>query len=68
MGSKFDRCIHPTVEDGSLHHKQQERARRNPLMMSVHMVMMDAMNLRTLLVCLVMREGGGIKTPGSSSG
>ena len=53
--SKLDLCIHPTADELSLQPSRYASGGMNPSMASIHMVMMIAMNSRTLLVWGVRR-------------
>ena len=58
IGSKLERCIHPTVEELSLQPRQHENCGRWPSIMSSHIVTMADMNSSTLFVCCERSDGG----------
>ena len=57
-GSKFDLCIHPTVDELSVHPRRHARWGVDPSRISIHMVTMAAINPSILLVCSDCSDGG----------
>ena len=55
---EFSLCIHPTVDVLSLHASRHVRAATFPSSMSSQIVMICAMNSRTLFVSIDLRDGG----------